>query len=434
MLTESLQFLQELQLFGSSFGLERTFQLAELAGSPHSAASQFRGTDSKPLRFVHVAGTNGKGSVCAMLEAVYRAAGLRVGLYTSPHLVRFGERIQINHQPISDHCLVQLVQEMKGLLSGCPELRPTFFEVVTVMALIYFRKQNVDLVIWETGLGGRLDATNIITPLVSVITNVQLDHTEWLGSNLAAIAGEKGGIIKPGVPLVTGCQEEEALAVLRRIAQSQNAPFHQAVPGSPSYDVAAGLTLNLLGRHQISNAALVLKTTELLRSHFPVDGAVMEQALRTVEWPGRFQVLPFGEGRLILDGCHNLDGVQSFKQAFVELFPGHKASFIVGMLEDKNWKSMVREIEPLASDWVVVPVNSKRTVPAEKLADELRSIRPGVEVTVSAAAREALDLVSGKKLAVVAGSLYLIGEVLEILQGARTSERGLNEWSARLKP
>src|SRR5438045_1163011 len=187
---EAIQFLYALQMFGTKFGLENTFKLAALAGNPH-----------RRLRFIHVAGTNGKGSTCAMLESIYRAAGLRVGLFTSPHLVSFAERIQINRRLIPEEAVVRQVSELQLFLKQfSPEEHPTFFEVVTVMALRYFTQQNCDLVIWETGLGGRLDATNIVSPLLSVITNIQYDHQTYLGETLASIASEKAGIIKPGVP------------------------------------------------------------------------------------------------------------------------------------------------------------------------------------------------------------------------------------------
>ena len=204
--SEAIQFLYDLRLFGAKFGLENTFKLAALAGNPQDL-----------LRFIHVAGTNGKGSTCAMLESIYRAAGLRVGLFTSPHLVSFRERIQVNRQLISEADVVRLVEELQPLLKQFPSAHhPTFFEVITVMALKYFAEQKCDLVIWETGLGGRLDATNIVAPLASVITNIAFDHVQWLGDTLGKIAAEKAGIIKPGVPVITAADESEALAVIEK--------------------------------------------------------------------------------------------------------------------------------------------------------------------------------------------------------------------------
>src|SRR5256885_8785140 len=206
--SDAIQFLYDLRLFGLKLGLENTFKLAALAGDPQ-----------RGLRFIHVAGTNGKGSTCAMLESIYRAAGLRVGLFTSPHLVAFAERIQVNRKLISERAVVRLVLEMQRLLKEFPkEEHPTFFEVVTVMALRHFAAQKCDLVIWETGLGGRLDATNIVTPLASVITNIEHDHQEWLGETLASIAAEKAGIIKPGIPVITATDAPEALEAIEQTA------------------------------------------------------------------------------------------------------------------------------------------------------------------------------------------------------------------------
>jgi len=223
----AIQFLYGLRWFGAKFGLTNTFKLAELAGNPQQR-----------LRFIHVAGTNGKGSTCAMLESIYRAAGLRVGLFTSPHLVAFGERIQVNRRLIPESAVVRLVATMQELLhqgwrsaragtgppepedaDGPAEQHPTFFEVVTVMALQYFSAEKCDLVIWETGLGGRLDSTNIVTPLASVITNIQYDHQNYLGETLASIAGEKAGIIKPNIPVITGTDSPEALRVIDETAR-----------------------------------------------------------------------------------------------------------------------------------------------------------------------------------------------------------------------
>src|SRR5580693_3874101 len=207
---EAIQFLYGLQIFGANFGLEKTLQLAALAGNPQQR-----------LRFIHVAGTNGKGSTCAMLESIYRAAGLRVGLFTSPHLISFRERIQVNRQLISESEVVRLVEELCSANKGN---ETTLFEFATVMALKFFAEQKCDLVIWETGLGGRLDATNIVTPLACVITNIAFDHQQWLGDTLEKIAAEKAGIIKPGVPVITTTAAPEALSVIQAIAQQQGAP------------------------------------------------------------------------------------------------------------------------------------------------------------------------------------------------------------------
>ena len=214
--SEAIRFLYDLQFFGMKLGLENALRLAALAGNPQER-----------LRFIHVAGTNGKGSTCAMLEGIYRAAGLRVGLFTSPHLVSFAERIQVDRRLIGQDDVARLVEGMRSLLQS-GDFRgasPTFFEVVTVMALQYFAGQGCDLVIWETGLGGRLDATNIVTPLASVITNIQLDHQKWLGETVAEIAREKAGIIKPGIPVITSTADSAALEIIAQTARARQAPL-----------------------------------------------------------------------------------------------------------------------------------------------------------------------------------------------------------------
>lgn len=238
---ETIQFLYGLRVFGARLGLDTTRELAARAGHPE-----------KRLRFIHVAGTNGKGSTCAMLESIYRTAGWRVGLFTSPHLVSFRERIQVNRQMISEADVVRRVAAVREWSHDFPaDHQPTLFEVVTVMALGHFAEAQCDLVIWETGLGGRLDATNIVTPLASVITNISLDHQQWLGNTLAEIAAEKAGIIKSGVPVITGA-ESEALAVIERVAREKQSPLKMVhrdeVLRRPEEDTAGG-HLALAGDH-----------------------------------------------------------------------------------------------------------------------------------------------------------------------------------------
>ena len=248
---EAIQFLYGLQFFGMALGLENARKLAALAGHPE-----------RTLRFIHVAGTNGKGSTCAMLESIYRAAGLRVGLFTSPHLVAFGERIQVDRQLIPEGEVARLAAELQGLLSNFSGgAHPTFFEVVTLMALRYFSEQKCDLVIWETGLGGRLDATNIVMPLAAVITNIQLDHQQWLGDSLAQIAMEKAGIIKPGIPVVTAEDGPEALPVIAAAAQAKGAPLTMVKPDDGHRPPLDSIRLPLLGDHQRLNAALARYAT-----------------------------------------------------------------------------------------------------------------------------------------------------------------------------
>jgi len=412
---EAIQFLYSLQMFGSQFGLDRALRLAELAGNPQDQ-----------LRFIHVAGTNGKGSTCAMLESIYRAAGIRVGLYTSPHLVSFRERIQINRELISEEDIALLVIEaQRWLKEFSQDNHPTFFEVVTVMALRYFAERKCELVIWETGLGGRLDATNIVTPLASVITNVQFDHEKWLGNTLEEITREKAGIIKPGVPVVTSAIDDSVVRGIRETAERQAAPLHLVT--EPTVPRA----LSLRGEHQQMNAALAVKTVEVLSGAMPVPATAIRVGLESVQWPGRFQILKRGAQTIILDGAHNPAGAAALAATIEnQRFPS--STLIIGILEDKNWREVCQILAPLAARIVAAPVASDRKALPEDLAVACRAVNPQAEVIAVSSVVEAMAKTQLDPFLIVAGSLYLIGEVLELLgEGSEVGERALNEWSAR---
>jgi dihydrofolate synthase/folylpolyglutamate synthase len=441
---EAIQFLYGLRLFGAKFGLENTFRLAALAGNPQDR-----------LRFIHVAGTNGKGSTCAMLESIYRAAGLRTGLFTSPHLVSFRERIQVNRQLIPEPEVVRLVEELQPWLKQFPaDHHPTFFEVVTVMALKFFAEQKCDLVIWETGLGGRLDATNIVTPLASVITNIQFDHQQWLGDTLAKIAAEKAGVIKPGVPVITAADEPEALAVIEKMARAKNAPL-MTVNGRDAAlrrpDSAARCPyLPLLGDHQQLNAALALATVETLQRKIPVSAAAIRTGLETVQWPGRLQLVQTESGQaILLDGAHNIAGAKVLREALSsgtlkrelqragsETGAPPKLTLIIGVLQDKDWPQICRTLAPMAARIFTVPVASERTADARELAAACCAANPAADIAVCDSLRRALDQAASDRFVIVTGSLYLVGEALELLglSPASGDERALNEWSVCSQP
>ena len=425
--SKAIQFLYGLRLFGAKFGLENTFNLAALAGNPQDK-----------LRFIHVAGTNGKGSTCAMLESIYRAAGLRIGLFTSPHLVSFRERIQVNRQLISEAEVVRLVGELQPWLRQFPaDHHPTFFEVVTVMALKFFAEQSCDLVIWETGLGGRLDATNIVTPLASVITNIALDHQPWLGDTLEKIAFEKAGILKPGIPAVTATEEPEALAVIETVAREKNAPL--AIVGQASRRSGAGRlpALPLAGEHQKTNAALALAAVEILQKQIPVSEEQIRAGLANVHWLGRLQLVRRPNGQnILLDGAHNVAGARVLREAWEKDFRAQKFTLILGVLQDKDWRRICGVLAPLAARIFTVPVASERSADANELAAVCRAANPLAEAGACAGLAEALEQSAADVLVVVTGSLYLVGEALERLGLAPAAgrERGLNEWSAPAPP
>jgi len=418
----AIEFLYTLRLFGANLGLENTRRLAALFGNPQ-----------RKLRFIHVAGTNGKGSTCAMLESIYRTAGYRVGLFTSPHLVRFRERFQVNRQLISEARTAELVEELRtALRQFSSAAHPTFFEVVTVMALRYFAQCQCDLVVWETGLGGRLDATNIVMPLASVITNVQLDHEKWLGQTRSQIAFEKAGIIKPGVPVVTAESSPKVLNILRRQAHKLKAPFHHVRLAQRSPSVLHDVTLPLPGRHQKLNAALAIATVDLLSGTFKVRRPQLRDGLSLVTWPGRLQVIPQSAGgHLILDGAHNPAAARALRAALRKLLTGSPLTLILGIFHDKDWRGVSRILAPLARKIIVTKVNSPRAVPTLELANACKKANPRAVVRRAGSVKRALALARQDKQTLVTGSLYLIGEALAALSvpAEVPLELQLNEWS-----
>jgi len=421
---EAIQFLYQLQFFGMNLGLENPRRLAAMSGNPQDR-----------LRFIHVAGTNGKGSTCAMLESIYRAAGWRVGLFTSPHLVSFAERIQVNRELISRDDVVRLTQAMQALMTqgSFPDGPPTFFEVVTVMALRYFAEMRCDLVIWETGLGGRLDATNIVTPLVSVITNIQLDHQKWLGNTTAEIAREKAGIIKPGIPIITAANESEALTVIAEVAREQNAPLTLV---NPEASAVPDCAIGLAGAHQRINAALASAVVRALRGKLPVPETAIENGLKNVQWAGRLQSVerPGGQ-KVLLDGAHNPAGAKTLAAELMMLTQSAAAekpglpALILGTMRDKDYAGICRILAPLASRIYLAPIGTDRTADPALLAEYCRQANPSAEVIPCQTLAHAFALSQHEDFVVVTGSLHFIGEALELLQWAPPStERSLNDY------
>jgi dihydrofolate synthase/folylpolyglutamate synthase len=417
--SEAIQFLYELRLFGLRFGLGNTRHLAALAGQPQDK-----------LRFIHVAGTNGKGSTCAMLENIYRASGLRVGLFSSPHLVSFAERIQVNRKWIAPEDVARLVEEMRNaaVFSGGGEVGPTFFEVVTVLALKYFAEQRCDLVVWETGLGGRLDATNIVAPLASVITNVQLDHQQWLGNTLPEIAREKAGIIKDRVPIITGTEDAEALQVIAETARKHHAPLSVVTPSDgramDRYEIA------LAGEHQRMNAAVAVRTAQILDGQIPVPETALRRGLKETQWAGRCQIIQRDNGQtVLLDGAHNPAGAQTLASAWQRQFAGKNGALILGIMRDKDRGAICKILAPLARRIFLAPIGSERSADPRLLADPCRRANPTAPITVCRNLAEAFANAGAEPFVVVTGSLYFVGEALEWLGLVPPSqERALNEY------
>ncbi|MDC0219737.1 bifunctional folylpolyglutamate synthase/dihydrofolate synthase [Verrucomicrobia bacterium] len=405
---EAIDWLYELRLLGSKLGLENPRQLAALAGNPHQS-----------LKIIHVAGTNGKGSVCAMLESIYRAAGYKTGLYTSPHLVSFRERIQVNREPIAELEVMQLTECMQALLRKFPaEQPPTFFEVITVMALEHFARARCDIVLLETGLGGRLDATNIVTPIVAVITPIALDHQQYLGETLAQIATEKAGILKQGIPALSAPQSPDARAVLEQTG--------------PITFVEGEHAAALAGKHQRQNAALATATVGALQNTLHVKNEIIETGLANVHWPARGQVFENSGRKLLLDAVHNPAGAQTLRGMLTELHPGQRPTLLLGVLADKNWEQMVGILAPVAARVVCVPVSSERTLPPDELANACRQ-QKDCEVVAAESLKEGLAAVGKDDFVVISGSIYLLGEAMKILGLTEVvDEPNLNEWKISL--
>ncbi len=420
----ALAFLAGLQRFGMKPGLERTAALLERLGRP----------DRRVGRVVHITGTSGKGSVAAMVEAGLRASGRRVGLFTSPPLERFTERMQLNRAEIAEDEVGRLAAAIaphaKALSAG-GEDSPTEFEVITAMALAWFADQGVDDLVLEAGMGGRFDATTAVERVAATaITNVALDHTRWLGDTHEAIAWDKAGIIRPGVPCVTGTDHPGALAVIERVAREQGAPLIRVTP-EDSRVVTTGpdgqvvdlrgargwyrdVRLSLLGAHQAANAAVALRLLELL----DVDEGAIRSGLAEVVWPGRMELVRAPGGRLVLlDGAHNPAKCAALARAVRDVFPGRRVHLLLGVLADKDVERTVAPLLPLAEQiWAVAP-ESPRALPAEELAGVCAGLGRSARVVpaIAEALPAALAAAGPDDLLVVTGSFYTVGPARRIL-------------------
>ena len=402
---ETLRWLTGLRNLGSRLGVDRMRLLSSRIGNPERAQPCF-----------HIAGTNGKGSTSAMIEAIQRAQGRHTGLYTSPHLVAIGERIQVDRRPLSDTAVVALAERLRphyeAIRAEDPENAPTFFELITAAALLEFAERKVDVAILETGLGGRLDATNVCAPEVCVITSIGLDHQEYLGPTLAAIAAEKAGILKPGVPCVVGDIPPEAEAVIVARAREVGAPLHFVRDR-----FAAGLPeTNLVGEHQRRNAGAALLACELA-TRLPIDDAQARAALRSIEWAGRWQEFRLIDGRrLIVDGSHNEEGIRAVAPLLAAL---NSPTVIVGALGVDRARPLVAAAAKAAGRLVLVRPDNERACSVEELAalvpDGFRGeVRRG---SVAELFPSPNACVAAGETVVVLGSLYLVGEVLARMRG-----------------
>jgi dihydrofolate synthase / folylpolyglutamate synthase len=389
--SESLAWLYGLQGRGIKLGLEQMRDLLAAMGWEQGSA-----------KFLHVAGTNGKGSVCAMLDAMCREGGRRTGLYTSPHLVTFRERIRINGEMVSGE---EIATRLTRLRTICERegWEPTFFELTTALAFDVFRDAALDVVVLETGLGGRLDSTNVIDPDAAAIVSIGLDHTAMLGDTLAQIAREKAGIIKPERPVVVGPMDKEALAVIRKIARERGAYLIEV--REPLLDAKIGLK----GMHQRINAALAIEILDA--AGMGLTAEAIEDGLKTVSWPGRFQNT--GNG-FILDGAHNPQAARTLAATWREEFGEVRTKVILGMLQDKDAAGVCEALGPIAEEFIIVPVQSPRTRTLEDLCAIASRVRPSSTCnSLREALKETCATLTTPTL--IAGSLFLIGEALTAL-------------------
>lgn len=418
-----MKIIGERERFGSHLGLERISLVCQALGNPQDR-----------LKFVHVAGTSGKGSVSSYLAAVLQRSGYKVGLFTSPHLVDYAERFRVNGKPIDSETLASVVAQADAACRLVEDEHPEFgrvteFELATAAGFLFFLQAGVDLVVLETGLGGRLDATNVVQPVLTVITTVHLDHQDRLGSTVPEIAREKGGIIKPGVPVISGVKLPDADQVLRDIAATKGAPYLSAheVPwvghgwnldgGWLTYPGLGEVRIGLLGNHQLANAAVSLVALdELRRLGYDINSTAILQGMKEVNWPGRMEVIT-RQPLLILDGAHNQEGIAALAQNLRQLQVQGEVgafTFVFGMMKNKELE-LLDPLLPVAQRFVFTAAQGGR-LPAmrpEILRDYARS--RGAEAVAVPDAAQALEEAKRTHPVCVCGSLYLVGEVKRFL-------------------
>lgn len=424
---EAINFLRDLTKFGFNFGLGRIEELLARLDNPH-----------QKLKVIHVGGTNGKGSTATMIAGVLKAAGFKVGMFTSPHLHSYCERYKINGAEISPEKIAELLTGMRPLLENMVKEgfeHPTEFEVSTALGFLYFWIEAVDFLVLEVGLGGAIDSTNVVIPQVSVITNVAMDHMDYLGSTVTEIAAIKSGIIKPKVPVVTAADDQAALEVIREAAQRNGSPLTEvgrdltwriskSTEAGVEFDVSTpaktykGLQIRLVGEHQVLNACTALAAIEALSSSGVfIDEQTVRQGLAGASWPARLEMVNTSP-RVLIDGAHNMHGALSLSKALKDVFSYQDLFLVFGMLGDKEREKVVAELAPLAKAVVVTKPNSPRAGDWEKIADEVRKYVNEVYLieSIGEAVKKGMDLAGPKDLVCVTGSLYMVAEARAIFK------------------
>lgn len=442
---EAVAWITGLIPFGIRPGLERIEALLERLNNPH-----------RRLKFIHVAGTNGKGSVCAYLTSVLLRGGYDVGTFTSPYITKFTNRFQYNGEDIPEDTLLALANELKPHveeLAGTELGSPTMFEVSTALAILYFAKVCYpDYVVWETGLGGRLDVTNVVYPAISIITNVGHDHMDRLGDTLEQVAAEKAGIIKPGVPVVSAVSRPGIAGIMRETAERKKSSFYmlgdqfrferlevgeeeQSFRFSGLFRELPELKIGLSGAHQVTNAATALMALEVLRQYqaLVLDEEAIREGLRSAAWPGRMELVS-REPRILLDGAHNPEGAEALAAALRDTYKYDRLIVMMGMLENKNHRATLRHILPILNTLIVTEPDYRMKQDADelaRLAEEMRDSwtpMPSFQLVVAKDWKEALnklqEATGEKDLGVVTGTLYLIADVRSYMLYNSDSEKG----------
>ena len=413
-----LKTLYGFQRFGIKLGLSTIKRILAGLGDPQDT-----------FACIHVAGTNGKGSVASTLASILYRSGYKTGLYTSPHLVRFNERIQVNSRPISNEKVVTSYRAIKDAHFG--KRNPTFFEFTTAMALFEFAAQKVDWAVIETGMGGRLDATNIVNPALSIITNISLEHREYLGNTLTQIAAEKAGIIKKRTPLVTGIRQKKAFAEVKRIAAGKKAPLFRLGTDFKvrrnqgqtfSYygirNVWHNLQTALPGSYQVDNAALVLAACELVgKNNAALALNNIQEGLSKNLWPGRLEIVsdnPF----IILDGAHNLAAARNLAKFMSTNLAGRAITLVVGILDDKPYKAMLKSLLTPVNRVILTRAKIDRALDPRKLYEAAKNLKPDVAIIpdVARAIKNAVETTPRHGAICIAGSLYVVGEAKEAFE------------------
>ena len=418
-LDEALRYIHEVCWKGTIPGLERIQALLDAMGNPE-----------RKCKFVHVTGTNGKGSTCAMVASILRKAGYKTGLYTSPYLIRFNERIQINGEQISDADICELTEYVKPFAESIFE-RPTEFEMVTAIGFEYFARHKCDIVVCEVGMGGEFDATNVIpAPEAAVICNIGLDHTEVLGDTLEKIAGAKAGIIKPGCDAVLYRERPSVEAVFEERCKALNAPLHKAdfdslhllshsLKGQVfDWERFHALRLPLLGEHQLHNAAVALTTARVLQKRgWMITDEQIREGIESVRWPGRFELMR-KDPMFIIDGGHNPQCIEALVKNIRDYLPGRELTVLTGVLGDKDFHCMYRDVAQYAKEFITITPANPRALTAEKLADYLRQFGKPVTAcdVVADGVRLAIEHAGKDGVVLCYGSLYMIGDIDAALQ------------------